>query len=140
LHEATYVRPRFDAVQKLAEKLPKELDWMKLEDRWLCTWNSNNGGNGIPLIKQPPFDDILKRIKINVPPPQMIIPKLPSPLPKIPHNGFKLIYPWEPSSRIGIGVLTLNNIPLTCVDILCSSSLIYALSGDAKYTQSTFYL
>jgi hypothetical protein len=114
--------------------LPKELDWMSLEERWLCTWNVNNPGRGIPLTQQPPFTDILKRIKIGVPPPKLVIPTLPAPLPKIPHNGFKLIYPWEPSSRLGIGVLTLNNIPLSSVDFVCSSSFIYALSGDAKYT------
>jgi len=130
-----------DSVEADAKEVAAELDWMKLEQRWLFSWDATKAGQrNVPVHEAPCMADIVDRIKM-VAPPSFKMPELPAQIPESTGaSTFKLVYPWEPSCRLGMGVLAMNKLPLDSVDIVCSNSFIYALSGVDRYAAYTYFM
>eukprot|EP00928_Gymnodinium_smaydae_P073842 TRINITY_DN56969_c0_g1_i1.p1 TRINITY_DN56969_c0_g1~~TRINITY_DN56969_c0_g1_i1.p1 ORF type:complete len:590 (+),score=58.83 TRINITY_DN56969_c0_g1_i1:73-1770(+) len=136
--------PRFDGVEEMAMQITPEFEWLIVEQEFLCSWDQElpKGAPSLAFTKAPLWEEMLARVTVDDAPPMIRLPKLPSPLPHIRggHKAGKKCWPTDPTSRLGLAVIAKNGRSFEEFDMIAGTSLMYALSGDAKYTRELFYL
>eukprot|EP00445_Apocalathium_hangoei_P041370 CAMPEP_0203969880 /NCGR_PEP_ID=MMETSP0359-20131031/97680_1 /ASSEMBLY_ACC=CAM_ASM_000338 /TAXON_ID=268821 /ORGANISM="Scrippsiella Hangoei, Strain SHTV-5" /LENGTH=629 /DNA_ID=CAMNT_0050907823 /DNA_START=55 /DNA_END=1942 /DNA_ORIENTATION=+ len=142
---------RQDAVVREASQLTEDFDWLCLEVRWHASWDGTpNVALTRAVDRAPPWTEMLARCGMDERPP-VVHRKIvfPARLPNVTRKPQKKRWPEDPTSRFGLVMLLKGGSsgaelgttsPLCKVDVVCGTSLIYALSGDVKYTKDDFYL
>lgn len=133
-----------------------------MEDRVIIRWDETPDpwARPKPLVEAPLLEEMMARCVLGAKPPMVRMPKgtqrlgssivdldSPAALPKLdpkarrenPLKG-KHMWPFEPSSRLGIAVILKMGRQLEDFDVVCGTSLIRALSGDPSRTKDVFYL
>uniref|UniRef100_A0A7S0FL80 K Homology domain-containing protein n=1 Tax=Pyrodinium bahamense TaxID=73915 RepID=A0A7S0FL80_9DINO len=136
------------AFQDEIARVPATFEWIRIEQRWFSAWDEHPAASGkvSRILEAPPFEELCLRCIADEMPPLIREPALPSSLPKVPKGRKEMqlkakhVFPFEPSSRLGLAVLAKRGSALDDIDVVCGTSLIKALSGDGKRCGDTYYL
>jgi len=130
-------------------KQPASFEWLHVEQRWRSAWDESPPCSGAPtgILEAPSFEEMCIRCLLDESPPLIREVGVPVALPKVDRKGHKQRiqkaqhrFPFDPSSRLGIVVLLKRHLEPATFDLVCGTSLIKALSGDAQRCADTYYL
>jgi len=132
---------RCDGLADEAAAIPPDFEWLRCEDRWLCSWDGQQPGRGFELTQAPPLEELLRRCHPDEGPHVAARAlKLPALLPKVRKRSQKMRWPQEPTARLCIGLLLKKGMKLDGLDIICSTSFMHALGGDPGKSKDDFYV
>lgn len=135
-------RAAAESLRNDAAKLPRSFEWLQVEERRVCRFNCPSDSDGrTSMLLAPALDEILVLCLLDDKPPVVRIPSLPAALPKMdPKYRQHFITKETFTGRLGIAVAKQLGYPLDGFDLICSTGLIKALSGESNIAKDTWYL
>lgn len=136
-------------LQNAIAREPALFEWLLVEQRWCSAWDESppRDGTTLDIHLAPPFEEIEARCVLDERPPLIRAVALPVSLPrgslfgkKDRQSKAKHLFPFCPSSRLGLIVLLKRRRCCEEFDVVCGTSLIKALSGDHQRCADTYYL
>ncbi len=136
-------QPRFDGAKEQALLLiPPERNWFVEISRYFVGWNGGKSKKKKTLTP-PSIAESLSRMKIGELPPPFISPTLPIRLPVVEKSYIKLKWPHRPGIALPFALIQSKKgklLSLDGVDVIASTSFIYALAGDEKGIRDKYLL
>jgi len=138
-----------EALERDVSRQPAIFEWIHVEQRWRSAWDASppDSGKTADILEARAFEEMSMRCLLDESPPLIREVGLPAPLPRADPKGrterilaARHLYPFEPSSRLGVVVALQRGLQLSRFDLICGTSLIKALSGDGKRCADTYFL
>eukprot|EP00929_Paragymnodinium_shiwhaense_P049330 TRINITY_DN24889_c0_g1_i1.p1 TRINITY_DN24889_c0_g1~~TRINITY_DN24889_c0_g1_i1.p1 ORF type:complete len:523 (+),score=82.32 TRINITY_DN24889_c0_g1_i1:72-1640(+) len=130
--------------------LTADQEWIIVENRWCCRWDDSitHATKPLPMMKAPKLEELCERCFLDELPPTIRVPGLPAPLPCVDPKFRKANvmkgqhrFPLDPTGvRLGIAACHLRGLGLEGFDVICGTSFLKALSGDAARVKDAYYL
>lgn len=160
-------QPRFDGAKEQALLIPPERNWFLEISRYFVGWNGgkskwwkskkmkslNKGLKKQGMNKKersavlnettaPSIAESLRRMQIGRLPPPFISPTLPIRIPVVEKSYIKLKWPHRPGIALPFALIQSKKgkLSLDGVDVITSTSFIYALAGDEKGIRDKYLL
>ena len=135
-------QPRFDGAKEKALLIPPDRNWFVEGSRYYVAWDGSKseGDSFLPATKADTIEQSLRRIKVDQLPPKFTSPSLPTRLPVVKRSSTKLQWPYRPGIELPFALMKSKGQSLDDIDVIASTSLLYALSGQVSNNMKDSYL
>ena len=135
-------QPRYDGAKELALLIPPDRNWFVEVSRYHVAWDGSKseGDSFLPPTKAATIEQSLHRISVDQLPPKFTSPTLPIRLPVVERSSTKLLWPYRPGIVLPFALMKSKGQSLDDIDVIASTSLLYALSGQVSDTIKDSFL
>ena len=147
-------QPRFDGAKEHALLIPPDRNWFVEISRYFVGWNgrkkkkkkkgrAKKGRSVFYETTEPSIKESNIRLRIGELPPPFTPPTLPIRLPVVEKRySVKLKWPHRPGIALPFALINSKKgkLSLDGIDVIASTSLIYALAGDNKGTRDKYLI
>ena len=142
-------QPRFDGAKEHALLIPPERNWFVEISRYFVGWNGRKkysrrkkGSSVFYETTEPSIRESKIRLRIGELPPPFKSPTLPIRLPVVKKRSMKLKWPHRPGIALPFALIKSKKgkLSLDGIDVIASTSFIYAMAGDDKGIRDNYLL